>query len=90
MQEFALLSVWPREDGIITVQLRLRAHQAAAQHWAFLFDACEREENPGSGAQNLPRPQPHPVPFSQPEEEQRDRGNNRTGLQCGFLVSSIY
>lgn len=40
MQELALLSVWPREDGVIAVQLGLGVHQAAAQHWAFLFDAC--------------------------------------------------
>lgn len=44
MQEFALLSVWPREDGIIAVQLRLRVHQAAAEHWAFLFDACKEDK----------------------------------------------
>lgn len=40
MQEFALLPVWPSEDGIIAVQFRLRVHQAAAQHGTFLFAAC--------------------------------------------------
>lgn len=45
MQEFALLPVWPSEDGIVTVQLRLRVHQAAAQHGTFVFAACQ-EDNP--------------------------------------------
>lgn len=40
MQEFALLPVWPCEDGIVAVQLRLRVHQAAAHRGAFLFAAC--------------------------------------------------
>lgn len=42
MQEFAFLPVWPREDGIIAVQLRLGVHQAAAQRGAFLSDTCAR------------------------------------------------
>lgn len=41
VQELALLSVWPREDGVVAVQLRLGVHQAAAQHWAFLSDTRE-------------------------------------------------
>lgn len=71
MQEFALLSVWPREDGIITVQLGLRVHQAAAQHWALLFDACKGVE-PSVRSTNLLCLEPHPAPSSQPEAEQRD------------------
>lgn len=76
MQEFALLSVWPREDGIIAVQLRLRAHQAAAQHWAFLFAACKKP-NPGSEAHTFLGFSQALVPFSQPEEKQRDRERPR-------------
>lgn len=46
MQELAFLSVWPCEDGIVAVQLRLRVHQAAAQRGAFLFAACQEEKPP--------------------------------------------
>lgn len=89
MQEFALLSVWPREDGVIAVQLRLRPHQAAAQHWAFLFDACKRDENPGSGAQDLGLS--HALYPSPSLERNRGTGEvTRPGLQCGFLISNIY
>ena len=58
MQELALLPVWPREDGIVTVQLGLRAHQAAAQHRAFLFDACEGVKEPGIRSQEPCPPSP--------------------------------
>lgn len=44
MQEFALLPVWPCEDSIIAVQLRLGVHQATAQRGAFLFTACGKDD----------------------------------------------
>lgn len=68
VQELALLSVWPREDGIVTVQLGLRVHQAAAQRWAFLFDACEGVKDMGVRSREL-HPAP-PIPARRGAEQQ--------------------
>lgn len=76
MQEFALLSVWPCEDGIVTVQLRLRVHQAAAQHRAFVSDACKGVKGPSVRSTNLLFLELHPAPSSQPEQKQRDRASH--------------
>lgn len=62
MQEFALLSVWPREDGVVAVQLRLGVHQAAAQHRAFLFTAWKGDKEPSIRSMQLPWLEPQPVP----------------------------
>lgn len=62
MQEFALLPVWPSEDGIIAVQFRLRVHQAAAQHGTFLFAACQEDNS--SVRKHLPRPDSQPILIS--------------------------
>lgn len=61
VQELALLSVWPREDGIVTVQLGLRAHQAAAQCRALLFDACKGVREPGVRSREPPPAPPTPA-----------------------------
>lgn len=61
VQELALLSVWPREDGVVAVQLGLRAHQAAAQCRALLFDACEGVREPGVRSREPPPAPPTPA-----------------------------
>lgn len=80
--ELALLSVGPCENGIVTVQLRLGVHEAAARCWALLLDACREEQTIRTDLLNGEEPSDRQSCATAPSltKVTRDRGTQHRSL----------